>query len=259
MSSNESSSDQDKLSAQIEAIQAEVRSIKGAMSGAKTARWLVLLGLLVLIGIFTGLGIGMVLEFQSSKNMDQLVTATQDRLEQSSDRYMAEVQTLVDFTTPRLTEAFYNQTKKDMPKYTLALERERDQLLDTLHEQLQAQITKHYEQSVKRHEAILTSEFPQFGDKKQVAQMMANMQIALEHVLEKHYGKHLKGELQEMFETWDGFALAELPKAGEPPLEDQLIDALLRLATLKLAETHEVKTSAAPAVPGEPATPGTSE
>ena len=130
MSSNESSSDQDKLSAQIEAIQAEVRSIKGAMSGAKTARWLVLLGLLVLIGIFTGLGIGMVLEFQSSKNMDQLVTATQDRLEQSSDRYMAEVQTLVDFTTPRLTEAFYNQTKKDMPKYTRAFERERDQFPD---------------------------------------------------------------------------------------------------------------------------------
>ena len=66
MSSNKSSSDQDKLSAQIEAIQAEVQSIKGAMSGAKTARWLVLLGLLVLIGIFTGLGIGMVLEFQSN-------------------------------------------------------------------------------------------------------------------------------------------------------------------------------------------------
>ena len=223
------------LQKQIESLEAATAGLEAALSAGKKTR-LVLLLLFVAIVFFTIKGFyGIAMDFQSEENLNEMMTLAQKKLGDSSPEFSKEMQLLVDNATPKITEAFMEQSKKDMPRYAGAIDRERDALVENLRAKLNAQVEKRHEKILKDFEGILAEEFPAAKDKDAHAKMVANFQVALNKLVKKYYADEFESQMKRMYKAYDDFPIAEPVDPGDLPHEDQLIGDLLELATLKLS------------------------
>ena len=150
---------------------------------------------------------------------------------------MKEVQGLVDHSTPVVTKAFYDRAKDDLPAFLQASQAERDKLVEELQEKLSERLKKHHEQLLARHQKLLREEFPAVEDEKLHEAMMANLQVAVDGLVQKYYIEELRQEMLTLYGLWDEFPPVPPGEHGDLPLGDQLIGNLLELAKIRLAET----------------------
>ena len=148
---------------------------------------------------------------------------------------MKEVQTLSEKITPVITKAFYEQAKKDTPKLTLAMNKERELLMKNVQARLEKQINDQYAKVLTDYETILITEFPKAEDDNIRRRVMANFREAMNRMVKKFYADQFQTELQAMYDTWDEFPVADAVDEGDVPMEDQLVGYLLELTTLKLS------------------------
>lgn len=230
MGSNEA----DNLTQQMENILRESDELMASMARARAVRLLLFVAILAFVLVtvlkFYQLGAG----FYSDENQKVLLAKVQDQWARNSDSYMKQVQMLVDKSSPVLTNAFYDQAKKDLPSYFQAMEKERDKLVENLETQLADKLTIQHQDADGRYRQMLQKEFPALKDEKLHAQMVANVQAAVKKLVQKYYVQELHDEMQALYNTWDTFP-AKKPAPGEEPLEDQLIANLLLILSHRLA------------------------
>jgi hypothetical protein len=227
-----------QLKKQLDGLSQEVSALAATQKRARHVR--LALGLLAfalciaIVVSFYQLANGMV----QPDNIEKLRKAAENRLQKRSDDYMRQVQTLVDKSSPVISEAFSKQVKKDLPKYLQIMEVERDQFADELQKDLAKKMTKKYEQEIAKHQALLQKEFPQINNAAQHEKMVKNLQLAVEKNIQKTYVGELHAEMDRLYATWDQFPAA--PPAGrkDVPLEDQLVGNLLKLLQIKLSNTQ---------------------
>ncbi len=235
------------VDARVVAVERQVESLQAALSTSRRSRQTLLLGFIALIAIVSFLFYPMVTRLQSEEYITELSNEAQSYLADNSDNYMREVQTLSDNVTPVITKAFYEQAKKDTPKFTLAMNREREVLMRNLERRLKEQINAHYERVLAEYESIIVQEFPQAEDEQIRRRVIANFREALNRMVQRFYADELRAELQAMYDTWDGFPIADPAEEGDPKLEDQLVGYLMELVTVKMSGREQLVVAAEPA------------
>jgi hypothetical protein len=224
----------------IEAVRRETAALTAALARGRRIRLVLMMVLVVFILIVCGVFYRLGTDFTDERNLDRMVQVAQNRLERNSDRYMKEVQLLIDHSSPPLTEAFGAQVKKDLPRFFQTMEQERDVLAKSLHDQLSKKLEAHYQQLISQQDRILKAEFPLIEDPKTHERMSANIDLALQKLVKKYYIEQLDAQTKSLFEAWDQFPAAELSKAGQPSVEDRFLAALIEMLKFKLSRTDRL-------------------
>ena len=175
---------------------------------------------------------------------------------QIGDGHQHGFELLVKNAGPPLQEAFTEQAKKDLPEFMKKMEKEKDTLAANLEKEFSDKINAHYEKLTAQQESTLKEVFPGIKDQKTQELMLKNIDKAMQRLVKKYHVDELRKEIDDIVATWDHFPEANAPKAGEPSLEEQLIQNLLQVLALKLSSgglTTALNTSA----PNAPKTPVT--
>lgn len=225
------------IDARVQSVESQVKALEAALAASRKARLTILVGLVVVIAVVIVLFKGLADELSSQEYITSLSNEAQEYVNENSDDYMKEVQKLADNAAPVVTKAFYEQAKKDAPKFTLALEREREKLMENVQQKLAVQISDKYEATLEGYEEILIQEFPKADDDRIRRRVVANFRESLNRMVQEFYADQFKEELQGMYDTWDGFPVADAAEEGDPALEDQLVGYLLELMTMKASGT----------------------
>lgn len=229
------SDDGSAIDARVQAVQGQVAALESALSASRKSRQIILVGLVAVIAVVAYLFYGLANQLRSEEYITKLSEEAQTYANDNADSYMREVKTLTDNVTPVITKAFYEQAKKDTPKLTLAMNKERELLMKNVQARLEKQINDQYAKVLADYEKILITEFPKAEDDNIRRRVMANFREAMNRMVKKFYADQFQEELQAMYDTWDEFPVADAVEEGDVPLEDQLVGYLLELTTLKLS------------------------
>ena len=243
---NSPPAENEALVKKIGALGEEVKAIKTAMRRAGLTRLTLLVLVLAFLAVSIWMFYNLAMSFASKENLDRLAAKATERLNQSADPAMKQLQGLVDNCLPVLTTAFSEQAQADMPKYTEVLDQQREQLVKNLEARLGDRLDARWEAAGQRYEAILAEEFPQVDDSELLVQMYGTIEQIMEKLVAKYYSEQVRQEVEGVTETWNDFEMAELPAEGEPPLEQQFLAALLQLAAYRLEGQTILTTSAEP-------------
>lgn len=223
------------IDARVQAVQGQVAALESALSASRKSRQIILVGLVAVIAVVAYLFYGLANQLRSEEYITKLSEEAQTYANDNADSYMREVKTLTDNVTPVITKAFYEQAKRDTPKLTLAMNKERELLMRNVQARLEKQINDQYAKVLADYEKILITEFPKAEDDNIRRRVMANFREAMNRMVKRFYADQFQEELQAMYDTWDEFPVADAVDEGDVPLEDQLVGYLLELTTLKLS------------------------
>lgn len=230
----------DAIDARVQAVQNQVAALESALNTSRKSRQIILLGLVAVIAVVSYLFYGLANQLRSEEYITSLSEEAQTYANDNADSYMREVKTLTDNVTPVITKAFYAQAKKDTPKLTLAMNKEREKLMKNVQARLEKQINDQYAKVLADYEKILITEFPKAEDDIIRRRIMANFREAMNRMVKRFYADQFQNELQAMYDTWDEFPVADAVEEGDVPMEDQLVGYLLELTTLKLSGKGEL-------------------
>lgn len=190
-----------------------------------------------MIAVVAYLFYGLANQLRSEEYITELSAEAQTYANNNADSYMREVKTLTDNVTPVITKAFYAQAKRDTPKLTLAMNKEREKLMKNVQARLEKQINDQYAKVLADYEEILVQEFPKADDDIIRRRIMANFREAMNRMVKKFYADEFERVFKSMTDTWDTFPIADAVEEGDVPMEDQLVGYLLELMTMKASGT----------------------
>jgi hypothetical protein len=226
------------LNQQVEAVIRESNALMAAQAAGRNVRMLLLLALVVFVAAVTFAFYDMANKFFSRDNLNVLAKAGQERLVKNQDKYMKEIQKLVEASSPVLTSAFMEQAKKDMPGFMQAAEKERDALRSSLEIKLAKKLDDRYREGIDRHEQILRQEFPEYNNDAQQARMRENIGLALDKLVQKYYVQEMNRQMNSLYNTWDSFPAADPPAKNGISTEDQMVVELVDLLKYRLSHTQ---------------------
>ena len=220
----------------IGAIEKEVATVKVVVRRASRRRLAVLVVALAIVGISLWMFYKLAMSFGSQENLSLLAEKARARIEESTDPALKQVQKLQENAVPVLREAFTAQVKKDTPKYSAAVGKERETLMKNLESELDKKIRAHFQKSSEKYQAILKEEFPELEDPELLDAMYSSIVDIMDRLVEEYYSDKVRNEIQGLNDKWLEFEMAELPAEGELPLEQQFIASLMYLAAMKIDE-----------------------
>jgi hypothetical protein len=230
--------DQADLSRQIDALLQESAALNAAFQRIRMVRLMLFLGLIAIAAVTVWKFYTLGDHLRSKENLDKLAATAQARLEKHNDAYMGEVKKLVDHASPVLTEAFYDQAKKDLPDFANDLSKERDTFAANLKTQLTDKLDSHFTRVQSQADKAIAEGFPDMKDEERKKRMVANIEVATQRLARRYYLNQVDDRLNGadgVFANLDKFPAAEKPAKGAPPLEDQFTAKLLDLLTHRLA------------------------
>ena len=221
----------------IGAIEKEVATVKVTIRRASRTRLSLLVVALAIIGISLWMFYSLAMDFGSQENLNLLAEKAKERMDQSTDPALAQVRKLQENAVPVLKEAFLAQVDKDTPKYSAAVDREREILMKNLESELDKKIRAHFQKASEKYQVILAEEFPELKDPELLDAVYSSVIDIMDRLVQEYYSDKVKNEIEGLNEKWLELEMAELPTAKEPPLQQQFLAALLHLAAMKVDET----------------------
>lgn len=230
MSEDNSSVD---VTEKAQALEKEYNAFRGAIKRSRNIRILIMLGAVALVVVISYMFYTLVSEVMTDKYQKNLLDIAQKRIEKNKDDYMREVKKLVEHSSPILKDAFYKQTKKDMPKYTAAFAKEREAFADNITKTLKESANEHYAKALKSYQDKMIADIPELKDPAMKQKAMDAVGQAFDRLVEKYYVQKLADGMEEIYFMWDEFPEAEESKNDKA--EDVLIGLLLELVSKKMA------------------------
>ena len=171
------------IDARVQAVQGQVAALESALSASRKSRTIILVGMVAVLAVIAYYCNDLATKLQSEEYITSLSTEAQTYLDNNSAEYMKKVQTLSEKITPVITKAFYEQAKKDTPKLTLAMNKERELLMKNVQARLEKQINDQYAKVLTDYETILITEFPKAEDDNIRRRVMANFREAMNRMV----------------------------------------------------------------------------
>ncbi len=224
------------LSAQIEGVIRESNALNASLSQARVIRLLLFLVLVgfVLYVCWTYYDLGRKLIYDE-KYHSLVIQEVQTTLEKDKDRYMKDVQKLMDEVMPTVRDSFTSRAQKDYPVVVQALDKERDNLQLSLSTQLDQKVDEHLQKMVKKHMDDVRKAFPTVADEKTHERVLANLQKAMKDLAQRYFVKEFNNKLLDLYATWDRIPQAERPAKGARENDDnEVLAAAINLLKIKL-------------------------
>ena len=166
----------------------------------------------------------------------------------------SESKKLGDSIVQTLQAALKNQLDQDLEEFKGIISIERETLAKNMESRLNKIFNERYAEALNNHEKVLRDKFPEFTD-DQLANLIANLETAMNQVLIDHYQHEIKGKLNQLYKNYDDFPVA-MPHQGEGTVEDAFFGsaATVGINMLKDIEAGAANdTAPAPTPPPAPA------
>jgi hypothetical protein len=243
----------------LDAITAEVDGLTGAMNFSRYSR----VGLVVVVIAFV-----VYLTLDLKKFAESLTDEdfTHSLVEEAKGQYFgkgdpeellqSESKKLGDTIVQTLQGALKEQLDNDLEEYKGIVSIERETLAKNMESRLNKIFNERYAEALNNHEKVLREKFPEFTD-DQLANLLANLETAMNQVLLDHYQNEIKGSLNKLYKNYDEFPVA-MPHQGEGTVEDAFFGSA---ATVGINMLKDIETGAAndtaplPTPPPAPAAP----
>ncbi len=237
---SQADADVQALAQNVQAVEARSAALNAALATSRQTSLFILLAAVVFVVVVAGSFYGLGKEVISDKNQQLIVQLAQKQLVTHSDDYMREVKSLIDETSPKLTAAFAERAKQDMPAFVDAIDAQRGPLLQNIETRLADTLVSRQQSVLDSKKQILIDEFPSIQDEKKQDAMIANLRVAVDKLIKKHYLDRLHEELLALAKNLDEFPAAE-PSTGndDAQLEDELTSNLMKLLSLKLTQSTQ--------------------
>ena len=205
----------------LDAITAEVDGLTGAMNFSRYSR----IGLVIVVIAFVAYLTLDLKKFAESFTDDDF---TQSLVSEAKSQYFgkgdpeellqSESKKLGDSIVQTLQAALKNQLDQDLEEFKGIISIERETLAKNMESRLNKIFNERYAEALNNHEKVLRDKFPEFTD-DQLANLIANLETAMNQVLIDHYQHEIKGKLNQLYKNYDDFPVA-MPHQGEGTLED---------------------------------------
>lgn len=212
---------------QVEAVIQEFAALQASLKRARRIRSGLFLSALAFVVLTCVILYQFGTRLGSTENREQIITIAQKQFGNRSSEYMQEVQTLVDKSTPVITEAFYKQAKKDLPIFLQGIQTEREAFVTDLRSELEKKLAEHYHKVLEKHRDTLKKEFPAAEDAELQQKMTNNLNIVFEKLVRKYYVDDVNTQLVAFYDAWDHFPAVDPAAKGDVPIEDQFVGTLL--------------------------------
>ena len=221
--------------ARIDALEKDYAAFKSAAAMSINIRRLIMVAAIVLVSVICWQFYSFAKELTSDEYQKKLIDVATERLKENEENYLKQVKTLVNESAPVLKDAFYNQTKTDMPKYTAAFAAERDAFAKSIEGKMREQINVHYRSLLEKYQDLLVKEFPELDSPELKQKAMDAVGSAFEQLVETYYVDALAEGIEEIYSHWDDFPTADDSEEWASPPEDVLIGLLMELVSKKMA------------------------
>jgi hypothetical protein len=234
------------LAQRVAAVQTELdRLVKEKRKGS-IARGLLFLALVAFVGVTLYAFYNLYRERTSPQGVQELTSQLQKRFNANSDDYTRQVRTMIERAAPVWNRAIAEQARKDLPQLLEGVDAQREELRQGLGDKLSARMGDSFEKALSRHEQELKAEFPAFDNQVARRRMIKNLSLAARGVSRKYCVPQLQAEVKTLYDRWDQFPLADPPKKGAEPLEDQLTASLYQPMVLKLTYSEALASDRPP-------------
>ena len=220
----------------IDSLEKQVHELEAALQASRRIRTLILVSLLAVMALIIYLFMGLFHKVTSQSFQNAIAAEAQTRFEANQVRYMNDVKGVVDRASPVVTQAFYKQSKQDMPKYTAAIDEQREVFLKDIQSQLDAKLKAKYSRLLVDYEDRLVAEFPELKDDRFRAKVIRSLDKALNELVTKYYTDEMGMAIGRIYENWDRFPPVDEPGKNDPQLGDQLIGTLLELMSVRMSQ-----------------------
>ena len=234
-SGSSGASEMEQLASRLDELQRRSDALTAALERSRRTRRLIMVAFLAFVLIAGWRFYALANTLRSKEYQDRLTVALRKSVEANQDTFSKEAQRLVDGITPVVSTAFTEQSKKDLPLFMQVIDKERQTLMDGLPKRMSEHVEKHHHEMLRRHEKLIQTEFPTVQNAEVRDRMMGNACIALDRLVKKYYVDEFQKEFQKMSSSWNDFPPADMPAAGDPPLEEQLMGELMDLVAVKMA------------------------
>ncbi len=234
-SGSSSSNDLSLLISRLDELQRRSDALTTALERSRQTRRTIMVAFLAFVLIAGWRFYALANTIRSKEYQDRLMVALQKSVATNQDTFSKEAQRLVDGITPVVTTAFTDQGKKDLPLFMQVIDKERQLLMDGMPQRMSDRVEKHHHSMLRRHEKLIQTEFPTVQNAEVRDRMMANVCTALDRLIKKYYVDEFQKEFQKMSASWNDFPPADVPGAGDPPLEEQLLGELMDLVAVKMS------------------------
>lgn len=233
--------------AQIQSIDQHVEGLRNALNRARMLRVLILLVLITVVVAIVYSFMNLANRVSSESFVNEVTTLAQKHVTDHQDVYQKEMQQLVDKSFPVVRSAFNAQAQKDLPKFTEAVNKERDVFITNLRERMDEKLAVRYKDLLKQHEQMIVTEFPELKDEATRERVLANFQLVIEKLVKRNYGDQFDEESKKLVQIWESFPAAEEPGPSDPKLEEKLLEHALQVAAGVMSTVQQANTETAPA------------
>lgn len=152
----------------------------------------------------------------------KITAEVKERLSANSDAIFQEASSVAAEALPPLGEAFYAQASADYPQYMQTLDHQgvayREKVQDIFLDKVKAQ----YRDYLRKHQQILTEEFPQHASPERVERLIREFEFAADKIVERYYLDEFQAEADKTVAYWREVKPLDPPGPYEPSLEEQL-------------------------------------
>lgn len=230
------------LAQRVAQLEADASALEEALKKSKSTGRLLFLAFVVLVAVVLTQGYLMVAQIQDATWQAEMVAKLRQSYSGNSKQYNQEFQKLWKSVNPKLKQAFEEQLKEDSPRFRAAFVTQRDLFAKNIRGKLEGALEDHWEDALNKHEAILREEFPEIQDRKKSARIIANVDLAIQKLVQKYYIGEFEKQFTDLYAIYDDFGYADAPdsKTGEKGLPTQFVGQLLELMKLKLISAPDV-------------------
>ena len=227
----------------LDSITDEIDGLSGAMNFSRYSR----IGLVVVVIAFVAYLTLDLKKFAESLTNEDFTHSLVDEAKgqffgkgDPEELLQTESKRLGDTIVQTLQGALKEQLDNDLEEYKGIVSIERETLAKNMESRLNKIFNERYAEALNNHEKVLREKFPEFTD-DQLANLLANLETAMNQVLLEHYQNEIKGSLNKLYKNYDDFPVA-MPHQGEGTVEDAFFGSA---ATVGINMLKDIETGAA--------------
>lgn len=230
------------LAQRVAQLEADASALEEALRKSKSTGRLLFLAFVALVAMVLTQGYLMVSQIEDATWQDEMAAKLRESYSGNSKQYNQEFRKLWTTVQPKLKQAFEDQLKEDSPRFRTAFVTQRDIFAKNIRGKMEAALQQHWKEALDKHEVILREEFPEIQDRKKSARIIANVDLAIQKLVQKYYIGEFEKQFTELYALYDDFGYADAPdaKTDEKELPTQFVGQLLELMKLKLISAPDI-------------------
>ncbi|RCS40387.1 hypothetical protein DTL42_23685 [Bremerella cremea] len=146
------------------------------------------------------------------------------RIDKQSPAIEKEAKELTAELAPPLGEAIYRRAQLDSNRYLHEFQQQSGIYFEHADQIFVGAVKAQYRDYLQEHRQVIAEEFPEHADKESIDRLIAKFEQVGESLIDRYYLNDFATEAERTKLAWEKIRPLTPPTAGEPSLEEQLLE-----------------------------------